>query len=156
MPVTITLNDRQADLLVIAADNGGRIFIGEFMDPRQRKAADSLVRCGLLSTGSGLYGASARHLTDHGRRIFADLIRQQAAQVLLPHITGEHQRAERAEGAAGDLYRAGYLAGGDRRTDVVAGAAAILHCRHDWTTAQRMAQELADLCLLAGTAAKED
>lgn len=63
------LTDRQERILGRAADNHGRIYVGHWMDPADRKAADALVRAGILSPGSGLYGADARHITDHGRRV---------------------------------------------------------------------------------------
>jgi hypothetical protein len=70
---TVQLSQRQKHLLRIAVGNGGVIHVGGYMDPAERKAADALVRSGVLSPGSGLHGTSARHLTAHGRRVFAAL-----------------------------------------------------------------------------------
>lgn len=156
--VTVSLNDRQAALLAATADNGGIIHVGGWMPPADRKAADALVRCGLLSPGSGPHGTSARHLTDNGRRVHNDLTRGRTAAIIAPHISGDFRRSERAEGSADDLHRAGYLTGGDRagRPDVIGEATAILQCRHDWTTAERIARELADAGLLAGTTNRQE
>jgi hypothetical protein len=73
MPGTISLTGRQTALLQRAAGNNGLVHIGEWMDPADRKAADALTRCGILSPGSGLHGYSARHMTAHGVRVFAAL-----------------------------------------------------------------------------------
>lgn len=68
-----SLTARQVALLQLAADNSGIVHVGEWMDPADRKAADALTRCGILSPGSGLRGYSARHMTTHGLRVFAAL-----------------------------------------------------------------------------------
>ncbi|MFY1686536.1 hypothetical protein [Plantactinospora sp. WMMB782] len=72
-PQPVTLSPTQARILREAAANGGLLHIGEWMKPKERKAADGLVRMGVLSPGSGLRGVSARHITGHGRRVLADL-----------------------------------------------------------------------------------
>lgn len=69
----VTLSPTQAQIMREAAANDELIHIGDWTTPKERKAADALVRAGLLSPGSGLYGASARHITAHGRRVLADL-----------------------------------------------------------------------------------
>ncbi|HEU5107122.1 MAG TPA: hypothetical protein VFT95_00955 [Micromonosporaceae bacterium] len=64
---TIDLPPAQADLLRFAAANDGCIHVGGHMPPAERKAADALVRRGMLTIGSGLYGASRRDVTVNGR-----------------------------------------------------------------------------------------
>lgn len=63
------LTERQERILRNTADNDGLIYVGGWMEPADRKAADALVRSGILSCGSGLRGADARHITTHGRRV---------------------------------------------------------------------------------------
>jgi hypothetical protein len=70
----VTLSPTQTQLMHEAAANNGLLHIGTWMTPKERKAADALVRVGLLSPGSGLRGASARHITAHGRRVLAGLV----------------------------------------------------------------------------------
>lgn len=70
---TVHLAERQQQILRATEANDGVIHVGEWMPPADRKAADALVRYGLLSPGSGLHGSSARHITRHGRQVLADL-----------------------------------------------------------------------------------
>ncbi len=72
-PTQVTLSPTQARILREAAANNGLIHIGTWMPPKERKAADGLVRMGILSPGSGLHGASDRHITGHVRRVLAEL-----------------------------------------------------------------------------------
>lgn len=72
-PAQVTLSPTQMQIMREAAANKGLIHIGDWMTPKERKAADGLVRIGLLSPGSGLHGASARHITGHGRRVLSAL-----------------------------------------------------------------------------------
>ena len=72
-PQPVTLSPTQARILREAAANGGLIHVGGWMPPKDRKAVDGLVRVGVLSPGSALWDASARHITGHGRRVLADL-----------------------------------------------------------------------------------
>ncbi|MEU3452228.1 hypothetical protein ABZ671_01095 [Micromonospora sp. NPDC006766] len=150
--MTVHLTDRQTGLLALAADNRGLIHVTESMSPADRKAADALVRCGLLSPGA----YSARHLTDHGRRTLANLTVGRAAAILARHLDGT-RRQDHAYGAADDLHRAGYLTGGTRAgAGLLDEAAAVLACRYDPPTAERMARDLSDAGLLAGQKLPEE
>jgi hypothetical protein len=72
------------------------------------------------------------------------------ADVIEPHMTGTFKRRQRVEGAAEDLARAGLLAGGNSPSvvTIVEQVAAVLQCRMDWPTAERIAAELAAAGLL--------
>ncbi|MFY1595524.1 hypothetical protein [Micromonospora sp. WMMD737] len=156
MTITISLNDRQIGMLDLAADNGGTIHAVPTMSPADRTAIDSLVRCGLLSR-PGAHGSTLRDLTDHGHRTHANLVVGRAAANIATHLDGD-RRKDRAFAAADDLHQAGYLTGGNRagHPDLITGTAAILACRHDAPTADRMARQLADAGLLAGQNRTED
>jgi orotidine-5'-phosphate decarboxylase len=68
---TLRLTDQQARVLRFAEANDGRIHVGVWCDATERKAIDYLVRRGLLSPGSGLWGRDARSLTTAGREWLA-------------------------------------------------------------------------------------
>jgi hypothetical protein len=69
----VTLSPTETRLLRDAAANHGLIHIGDWTSPKERKAAEGLVRKGVFSPGSAAHGGSARHITGHGRRVLADL-----------------------------------------------------------------------------------
>lgn len=69
----VTMSPTQMQIMREAAANHGLLHVGDWMTPKERKAADGLVRVGLLSPGSGPHGTSARHITGHGRRALAAL-----------------------------------------------------------------------------------
>lgn len=73
-----------------------------------------------------------------------------AADVIYPHISGNFKRHYRAQAAAEDLARVGLLAGGNSPSvvTIVEQAAAVLQCRMDWPTAERITAELAAAGLL--------
>ncbi|PZG12994.1 hypothetical protein C1I95_24615 [Micromonospora craterilacus] len=157
MTVTVSLSDRQIDWILTAADNRGLVYRHTGLNPADRSAVDSLVRCGILTPGSGVRGPDARHLTGHGRHVAADLIRGRAAAIIGRHLDGP-DRIEQAKATAADLHAAGYLTGGIRAgtPDLVAETAGLLASLHGESTAALMAADLRHEHLLAGTYSQED
>ncbi|WP_433460660.1 hypothetical protein [Micromonospora sp. CA-248212] len=75
-----------------------------------------------------------------------------AADIIEPHIATRFKRRLLAEGNAQDLARAGLLVGGHSTSTVTirAQAEAVLQCRQDWPTAEKIAAELDAAGLLKG------
>jgi hypothetical protein len=69
-PIEAAPNSGQELLLREAADNGGVIRISEWRPAHERKAANALVRIGMLSCGN-LRGYGWHHVTEHGRQWLA-------------------------------------------------------------------------------------
>ncbi|WBB94140.1 hypothetical protein [Verrucosispora sp. WMMC514] len=149
MDVTVSLNDQQRDWLLAAVDNTGRIH----GTPGNRRALNALTRVGLLTADAG---TGWRYVTRHGHETAADIITGHAAAVIGRHIDGP-DRIEQSKTAAADLHDAGYLiGGGDATADLIDRVTAVLACRHDQPTAERMAHALAAAHLLSGTWHQED
>lgn len=76
-------------------------------------------------------------------------VRDKAARVLEPFLTGSFKRQDRAKGLAESLAMYGYLLGSETRRDTRDRVANDLGCRMDWPVAVKAATALDEAGLLA-------